>query len=450
MIYRVVLWLLVLSRGVWAFDCTGQPFIDCGGFNELNRPSCVADVCTYPTAPDTAGAGTISSSGATVTGSSSDFVNAINPGWIITAAGQNHIVSTIASATSLTMGDAFVPALAAGTAYTVRPPLGSWDFPDGTPMLHLTGDGRIGFRTRKPSGFIDLRSVTPASVSSGAGTSAMPYMIQVVGNPGGNTTASGSSGGAASQMSVILGVAGDSANATGTDGPAIVLTAGAGGRVASGSSKTAGLGGAITLTAGAGGDVVGSNTGGVGGSVNINAGNAGTSGTGGNNGGSVALNAGAGSGTGVAGDLLLANGTGGIKGGVNGISMPRLQSFSSTTDANLASTTDVEALTSSVLMQTGLTESYHVSVQISAQAGAARTYTCSLRTGGSSCTSGSTLITDSTATEVCGSAELHTLTWLVKAASLGTQTTTVRLCCKSTSATGTQTTTYQQLDVFEF
>jgi len=64
------------------------------------------------------GAGTISSSSTTVTGSGTNFTTRLIVGSQITAAGQTRTVTAIASATSLTVNSAFSPNLPAGTAWT--------------------------------------------------------------------------------------------------------------------------------------------------------------------------------------------------------------------------------------------------------------------------------------------------------------------------------------------
>jgi hypothetical protein len=64
------------------------------------------------------GAGTISSSSTTVTGSGTDFTTKLIVGSQITANGQARTVTAIATATSLTVNSAFSPNLSAGTAWT--------------------------------------------------------------------------------------------------------------------------------------------------------------------------------------------------------------------------------------------------------------------------------------------------------------------------------------------
>ncbi|WDT74563.1 MAG: fibronectin type III domain-containing protein [Candidatus Manganitrophus sp.] len=64
------------------------------------------------------GAGTISSSSTTVTGSGTNFNTRLIVGSQITANGQTRTVTAIASATSLTINSAFSPNLSAGTAWT--------------------------------------------------------------------------------------------------------------------------------------------------------------------------------------------------------------------------------------------------------------------------------------------------------------------------------------------
>ena len=382
--------LCAIAKLSYGFDCNGQPDgTICVDGDEIHQAVCISNVCNQDmVGPDTE-VGTISSSGAAVTGSGTDFLNAMLPGWIVNAGGQSRIIASITDATHLTTAGQFTPALAAGTSYTGQSPIGLFTN-NGLPTLFFSGDGRIGLHVKSPAALLEVGPrPAPASVTSGTGTLGQDGAT-ITGQTGGATSAAGAVGGGGGGVTLKGAPGGNSTGASGVagDGGEVLLQGGA-----AGTGALPGAGGGVALIAAANGK-----------------------------------------------EVL----------GVNRVPAARIQSVFSQADANLASTTDVQILSSSIKVELGRTESFHISVRLNNAASGARTYTCTLRRGGSSCTSGSTLVTDSTAVQVCGNSEIRTLTWMANEASPSDVPVTYRVCCNSSSATGTQTTEYQQLDVFEF
>ena len=82
----------------------------------------------------TAGAGTVSSAGTTVTGVGTSFNTFLEAGHLIRAAGQVRTIQTVANGTSLTTETAFTSALPAGTTYEkvgVKQTLNTWKTANG-------------------------------------------------------------------------------------------------------------------------------------------------------------------------------------------------------------------------------------------------------------------------------------------------------------------------------
>lgn len=94
-----------------------------------------------------AGSGTVSSSGATVTGVSTSFTTQLKVGDSIIASGQTRVVSAIASNTSLTTNSSFSPVLGAGTAYTYQRAIGSFNDSTGAQQLWIGATGQMGLGT---------------------------------------------------------------------------------------------------------------------------------------------------------------------------------------------------------------------------------------------------------------------------------------------------------------
>ena len=104
-------------------------------------------VCWVGTAQATP-AGTISSSGTTVTGSGTNFVSDAQVGDVIQASSQQRLVTAIGGTTSLTTDTAFSPVISAGSSFNIYRPLFRVDT-DGTftasaTSTFLSADGRLG------------------------------------------------------------------------------------------------------------------------------------------------------------------------------------------------------------------------------------------------------------------------------------------------------------------
>src|SRR5437870_6014403 len=125
-----VLYLLVLlmvPQVCHATDCTNPDNVGivCGLSDGLTMGVCTGGACirtyTIPGNGPRTGTGTISSSGATVTGSGTAFTSELHVGDDITAAGQTQTVYNIVSDTSLSVGG-FAPVISAGSTFTYTNP----------------------------------------------------------------------------------------------------------------------------------------------------------------------------------------------------------------------------------------------------------------------------------------------------------------------------------------
>ena len=112
------------------------------------------------------GLGTLSSSGATVTGTGTSFqfgYNKVNIGDTITASGQSRTVVSIASNSSLIVDSAFSPALS-GASYTFQPAIVRFDNSSDAIKFLVTSTGNVGIGNTNPAA---LLSVGRTIISSG-------------------------------------------------------------------------------------------------------------------------------------------------------------------------------------------------------------------------------------------------------------------------------------------
>lgn len=374
--------------------------------------------------PESSGSGTISSSGATVTGTGTAFQDEIEVGFILKAANQTVAVTAIASQTSLTTSPSFAPALS-GATFTKSPPPYQIDGSNCAPVYLVRADGsHVGPR-------LQVIGPTPPTAATGNGiTPAAALHVQA--SPGGATTdATGDVGGTGGAGILILGKGGNApAGSTPGVGGGYTLFAGDGGDISSGTGGTAGTGGSFVLDAGKGGTAGSGNTNGNGGHIEINAGPAGS---------------GAGS-AGVAGSVRLGNVNGNVE--IYGAKAAAHTVLSTTADTSIASTSEVQLLSGSVTTRSGKTIIVTAAVKLVNSASASRSYTFQLRRGGTGCADGTAVTDGDGYLPGTGAGDRWTHVYSANESSPG-GTVTYRLCAKSSSATGTQTAEYAQMTFTE-
>lgn len=130
--------------------------------------------------------------------------------------------------------------------------------------------------------------------------------------------------------------------------------------------------------------------------------------------------------------------------------VPKVTVLSSSSDVSIASTSEVQVLSGSVGTTSGKNLAIQVSVKMLNSASANRSYTGQIRRGGTAC-SDATAVTDGDGyAAVVAQNDRRMLVYSATEASPSTGTQTYRLCVLSSSATGTQTTEYEQLTFVEF
>lgn len=131
--------------------------------------------------PQTSGAGTISSSGTTVTGTGTSFTTELSVGSIIVASGQTFYVSAIANNTSMTVNAAPSPALS-GVTFTHQPPLAKFELSNGTLGGFISHHGALSLGATVPSALQsgDIFTRGTFSIGSASGAPGVSGVFDIV------------------------------------------------------------------------------------------------------------------------------------------------------------------------------------------------------------------------------------------------------------------------------
>jgi len=269
--------------------------------NVLTTPSLAAQ------SRATAGAGTVSSSGTTVTGASSAFTTELLVGDVITASGQSRLVTVITDATTLSTLIPFNPAIGGGTSYTIQKatrvlnsagvvdavlsPGGSVALGEGASLLNdgsnllfgIGSTGSTGVQGTAGQGVMALTGGTGADCTTALCASGGQAGTVSGGQGGAFTSGTASVGGGGGAIGFFAGRGGaitatnTSAGNTGGTGGGAVFRSGTGGSITAGTGNTAGAGGVTAYTSGPGGNANtdSSNVAGEGGQTVLSAGNGG-------------------------------------------------------------------------------------------------------------------------------------------------------------------------------